>query len=108
MLDGHPDPSDLDADRRRRADHLHRRHLRRLPFEILEAIRIHVPHDAATVLVVGHEPGMPATALTLDPDGDIDRFPTSAYAIVDVSVPWAGIGLEPGGGTLRALRIPRE
>ena len=30
------------------------------PFEILEAIRIHVPHDAATVLVVGHEPGISA------------------------------------------------
>ena len=77
------------------------------PFEILEALRIHVPDDARTVLVVGHEPGMPATALTLDPDGEIDRFPTSAYAIVDVSVPWAEIGLRPGGGTLRALRIPR-
>lgn len=77
------------------------------PFEILEALRIHVPADTATVLVVGHEPGMPATALTLDPDGEIDRFPTSAYAIVDVSVPWSRIGLEPGGGTLRAMRIPR-
>ena len=77
------------------------------PFEILEALRIHVPDDTATVLVVGHEPGMPATALTLDPDGEIDRFPTSAYAIVDVSVPWSRIGFEPGGGTLRAMRIPR-
>ena len=87
------------------------------PFEILEAIRIHVPHDAATVLVVGHEPGMPATALTLDPDGKLrlrviraeeDSILCSAEVGGVISNRKGGIGLEPGGGTLRALRIPRE
>ena len=45
------------------------------PHEILEAIRLHAPADAGTVMVVGHSPGMPTTALTLDSDGHIERFP---------------------------------
>ncbi|WP_051989680.1 SixA phosphatase family protein [Gordonia soli] len=78
-------------------------------FEILEALRIWAPAEASTVLVVGHEPGMPDTALTLAPDGDIERFPTSTYAVVDTGVPWAEIGLEPEPtARLRAVRIPRD
>lgn len=79
------------------------------PDDILESIRIHAPSDARTVLVVGHEPGMPATALTLDPDGHIDRFPTSAYAVVTVTHPWDRLGLEPDpDARLIGVRIPRE
>ncbi|MFE0751722.1 SixA phosphatase family protein [Gordonia sp. NPDC058843] len=79
------------------------------PEEILESIRIHAPADAQTVLVVGHEPGMPATALTLDPDGYIERFPTSAYAVVGVSHPWDRIGMDPGPAAhLVGVRVPRE
>lgn len=79
------------------------------PDDIFEAIRIHVPADAATVLVVGHEPGMPSTALSLDPDGEIDRFPTSAYAVVTLGSPWSGIGLAPDPDAhLVGVRVPRS
>ncbi|MFW0788782.1 SixA phosphatase family protein [Gordonia sp. CPCC 205333] len=78
------------------------------PDEVFESLRIHAPTDATTVLVIGHEPGMPETALTLDPLCYIERFPTSAYAVVDVEVPWAQIGLAPdSSASLRAMRIPR-
>lgn len=78
------------------------------PAEILEALRIHAPADATTMLVVGHSPGMPDTALTLDPDGDIDRFPTSAYAVVQLGVPWDRVGLDVDPDVrLVGVRIPR-
>ncbi len=79
------------------------------PEEILESIRLHAPADAQTILVVGHAPGMPETALTLDPDGFIERFPTSAYAVVAVTLPWDRIGMAPDpGARLVGVRIPRE
>lgn len=78
------------------------------PDDIFEALRTHVPADAGTVLVIGHEPGMPETALELDPLSYIDRFPTSAFAVVDIGVEWDQIGLEPDpSASLRAMRIPR-
>lgn len=79
------------------------------PHEILEAIRLHAPADAGTVMVVGHSPGMPTTALTLDSDGHIERFPTSAYAVVTVGLPWdrLGLGVDPDA-RLIGTRIPRE
>ncbi|GED99765.1 phosphohistidine phosphatase [Gordonia spumicola] len=78
------------------------------PDELFETIRVHAPSDAATLLVVGHFPGMPETALTLDPEAAIDEFPTSAYAVVEVGVPWDRIGLDVDSATaLKALRIPR-
>lgn len=79
------------------------------PDDILEAVRVHAPADAGTVLVVGHEPGMPSTALTLDPSGAIDRFPTSAYAVVEVGAPWPEIGLAPDPqARLVGVRVPRS
>jgi len=78
------------------------------PAEIFETIRLHVPEDASTVLVVGHFPGMPEAALSLDADGDIDRFPTSAYAVVSLSVPWDRVGLDlDGHARLVAFQVPR-
>ncbi|NDK88471.1 histidine phosphatase family protein [Gordonia desulfuricans] len=78
------------------------------PGDIFESLRIHVPADASTVLVVGHEPGMPATALTLDPDGEIPRFPTSAYAVVTIGTEWSEIGLAPDPEAhLLGVRVPR-
>lgn len=75
---------------------------------ILEAIRIHAPDEAATVLVVGHEPGMPDTARSLDPGGLLERFPTSAYAVVAVGAGWDEIGLAPDPASrLVGVRIPR-
>jgi phosphohistidine phosphatase len=79
------------------------------PHEILEAIRLHAPADAGTVMVVGHSPGMPTTALTLDSDGHIERFPTSAYAVVTVGLPWDRLGLDVDpDARLIGTRIPRE
>ncbi|NDZ93719.1 histidine phosphatase family protein [Streptomyces sp. SID6673] len=78
------------------------------PHEILEALRVHAPTDAATVLVVGHSPGMPTTALTLDSDGYIERFPTSAYAVVTIGLPWDRIGVDVDPDAhLIGVRIPR-
>lgn len=78
------------------------------PFDILEAIRVYAPDDASTLLVVGHEPGMPQTALTLDPEGYIERFPTSAYAVVSVGLDWDRLGLEADPeAELLGVRVPR-
>lgn len=79
------------------------------PFDVLEAIRVFAPADARTLLVVGHEPGMPTTALTLDPDADIERFPTSAYAVVTVGDPWSELGnAAVADAHLVGVRIPRD
>lgn len=78
------------------------------PEVLLETIRIHAPSDATTLLMVGHFPGMPETALTLDSSGVIDRFPTSAYAAVRIGVQWDRIGLDTDADAdLIALRVPR-
>lgn len=78
------------------------------PEEILEAIRSYAPAAAQTLLVVGHFPGLPETVLTLDADADIDRFPTSAYAVLSIGVPWERTGLDVDPqARLTALRIPR-
>ncbi|EGD54330.1 SixA phosphatase family protein [Gordonia neofelifaecis] len=78
------------------------------PAEIFESVRIYAPASAATVLVVGHFPGMPEAALALDPDGEIDRFPTSAYAAIRIGVPWERLGLDVDrDARLLALRVPR-
>ena len=79
------------------------------PTELFETIRVYAPADASTLLVVGHFPGMPETALALDPSGEIDEFPTSAYAVVQVGVEWDRIGLDTdGAASLTAFRIPRS
>nr|WP_212763522.1 histidine phosphatase family protein [Gordonia araii] len=76
--------------------------------EILETIRIYAPEDAGTLLVVGHVPGMPSTALALDPAGEVAEFPTSAYAVLSIGVPWPEIGLTTDGDArLIGVRIPR-
>ena len=78
------------------------------PDELLETVRIHAPADARTLLLVGHFPGMPETALALAPEGTIERFPTSAYAVVRVGVEWDRIGLDTDpDAAFVALRIPR-
>ncbi|MBM7365907.1 SixA phosphatase family protein [Gordonia hydrophobica] len=78
------------------------------PSEIFETVRVYAPEDASTVLVVGHFPGMPEAVLALDPSGEIDRFPTSAYAVVGIGVPWDRLGLDVDrDARLTAFRVPR-
>lgn len=82
------------------------------PGEIL-AVLANLPDEPDVVLVVGHSPGMPATALTLaDPESDSAvvadvqaRFPTSAFAVLRVHGAWADLAAD--GATLTELVIPR-
>jgi phosphohistidine phosphatase len=77
--------------------------------DVCEAIRIHAPADADTVLVIGHEPGMPDTAMTLDPGAHIPRFPTSAYAVVQTDTAWDQLGMAPDAtAKMTRLAVPRE
>ncbi|WP_298444868.1 histidine phosphatase family protein [Gordonia sp. (in: high G+C Gram-positive bacteria)] len=79
------------------------------PDNVLEAIRTYAPEDAGTLLVVGHFPGLPGTALTLDDAAEIDRFPTSAYAVLTIGVPWSRLGLDVDpAARMTALRVPRN
>jgi phosphohistidine phosphatase len=83
------------------------------PGEILDAIAA-VADDPAVLLVVGHSPGMPGTALVLA-DADTDttvlaevqaRFPTSAFAVLAVHGAWADLAAD--GATVLELVIPRD
>lgn len=82
------------------------------PDDILAAIS-GLDSDPEVLLVVGHAPGMPATALRLaDAASDADlidtiqnRFPTSAFAVLIVHGRWAD--LSDGTATVTELVIPR-
>ena len=83
------------------------------PDEILADIS-ETSEDVQTLLVVAHFPGLPETAAQLDPSGQhtgsiLDRFPTSAYAVITVPGEWSDLG--PGSttvaGTVTDFRIPR-
>ncbi|MEU2002631.1 SixA phosphatase family protein [Rhodococcus sp. NPDC019627] len=65
-----------------------------------------------TLLVVGHDPGMPTTALDLagNPDtGDAvairEKFPTSALAVLTVPCSWAE--LTSSSASLTTFHVPR-
>ncbi|MCQ4121265.1 SixA phosphatase family protein [Rhodococcus tibetensis] len=65
-----------------------------------------------TLLVVGHDPGMPSTALDLagNPDtGDAasmrEKFPTSALAVLTVPCSWAE--LTSSAASLTRFHVPR-
>lgn len=78
------------------------------PDDICESIRLNAPSDARTILVVAHFPGLPQTALVLDPSAQIDRFPTSAYAVLEVAAFWDRLGMSADDTSrMRMLRIPR-
>ncbi|MFC4605044.1 SixA phosphatase family protein [Rhodococcus kronopolitis] len=66
--------------------------------------------DVRTLLVVGHEPGLPGAAVALDPGSPLadriaDRFPTSAIAVLSVAGDWSD--LPRTGATLTDFHIPR-
>ncbi|WP_037141067.1 SixA phosphatase family protein [Rhodococcoides fascians] len=81
------------------------------PDEIIDEIAL--TDDAVhTLLVVGHAPGIPFTALELaEADGseaaiEIGRkFPTSAIAVLTFDTSWAEIGR--GTGVLTRYHVPR-
>ncbi len=82
------------------------------PDEMLAAVRT-VPDDAATVLVVAHNPTAAQVAYVLDDEtGDeharqvLDEgFATSAVAVFEVDGPWADVG--QGSGKLLSAHVGR-
>lgn len=80
--------------------------------ELLDLIAA-LPEPAATVLVVGHFPGLPDLAEDLAGPGSdpaaltalTRKFPTSAFAVLTVDGPWSAV---PAGGRLVAVTIPRD
>ncbi|MEE2031917.1 SixA phosphatase family protein [Rhodococcus chondri] len=81
------------------------------PAILLDEIRT-VDKSVHTLLVVGHEPTLSATALALATDHSSDiahqlteKFPTSALAVLKVRGTWAA--LEPGCAELSSFHIPR-
>jgi phosphohistidine phosphatase len=72
-----------------------------------------VAATAASVLVIGHNPGLQDLALVLAGDGDPaslarlgDKFPTCALAILDVPTEWDALG--PGHAYLESLVLPSD
>lgn len=72
-----------------------------------------ITEAVATVLLVGHNPGLQDLALMLAGDGDPpgltrlgDKFPTCALATLDVPTPWASLG--PGHAYLESLVVPHD
>lgn len=70
--------------------------------------------DVETLLVVAHFPGIPETVMQLDPAGPhtdeiLDRFPTSAYVVIDVPGEWADLqpGSTTGVASVTEFTIPR-
>ncbi len=81
------------------------------PSEVLMEI-VRIEPSVRTLLVVGHVPGMPSTALDLagNPDtGDADlmreKFPTSALAVLTVPCEWDE--LTSSAASLATFHVPR-
>lgn len=78
---------------------------------VLDLLRT-APEDAATAVVVGHNPTMAVLVQLLD-DGegaasgavDLGSFPTSTAAVLEVDGPWAE--LAPMGGRLTGFHVAR-
>ena len=82
------------------------------PGQLLDVINRHAPAEAATVLVVGHAPGIPQLAATLaDLESDptlvarLRSYPTSTVSALSVPADWAN--LEAGGAPLTAATTRR-
>jgi phosphohistidine phosphatase len=59
----------------------------------LVAVVRSAPEDAATVLLIGHNPGVTYLSATLDPDGDIgDGLRTSAVVVHRFTGAWPALG----------------
>lgn len=60
--------------------------------------------DVQILLLIGHNPAVHQLVMDLIAS-DIDRFPTSAYAAMNVTPAWAD--LAPGGGSLTSFWTPK-
>lgn len=71
-------------------------------------------NDAQTLMVIGHNPAIQATAILLTGDGEpglaadlADKYPTCALAVIDFDQPgWSRI--DPHSGYLAAFIKPRD
>ena len=83
------------------------------PERMLDVLRETEP-TAATVLLVGHNPGLQALALLLIASGDLgarerlhEQFPTAGLAVIDFALPnWDK--LHPHSGRLERFIVPSE
>lgn len=72
--------------------------------DLLERVRA-LPDEAASVMLIGHNPGLQELARLLAPPGPA-TFPTGALATLEAGVAcWSA--LSAGGATLTALVLPR-
>lgn len=84
------------------------------PDTILDVIRSNVEEATKSVMVIGHNPGLHALALTLIGDGNKKglrqlamKFPTAALAVISFDTAhWPEIG--PTLGNLASFVTPRE
>jgi phosphohistidine phosphatase len=80
--------------------------------ELLERLRA-VDPEVASVMVIGHNPGLEDLALELAGSGDEaalaqlrTKFPTGALATLELPSGWVELG--PGGAALTGLVVPRH
>jgi phosphohistidine phosphatase len=83
---------------------------------LLDLVR-EVPADVATLVLVGHFPGLPDLAIELAGDGPggssgdamerlRSKFPTAAAAVLEIRDQWRD--LAPGGARLADFVVPRD
>jgi phosphohistidine phosphatase len=70
-----------------------------------------VPDSVASVMLIGHNPGLEQLALALASAGDeleqlAAKFPTAALATLAVANSWSR--LAPGDATLEAYVVPKQ
>ena len=89
------------------------------PEQLLDLVH-QAPRAAKTLLIVGHDPGIPGLAFMLDgpaapgsgavPHSTVDRmkakFPTAAVAVLELTGSWDQLG--PGAAWLTGFVTPRE
>jgi phosphohistidine phosphatase len=75
--------------------------------EVVAECTVHIPPEATTALVIGHNPTIETAAGLLCSDSAPDTsMPTSAVAVIAVDCPWQE--LAPGCGSLVTLHTPRS
>lgn len=81
------------------------------PQTLIELVQLS-DDDVATLLVIGHAPGMPWTAWELAGNRDSEpaielsrKFPTSALAVLQFDRPWSQV--DPGTGELVSFHVAR-
>jgi phosphohistidine phosphatase len=78
--------------------------------ELLARVRL-VPDATASVMLIGHNPGLQQLALTLASSGDElqrleTKYPTGALATLALTEAWSR--LAPGDATLVAYQVPKQ